>query len=109
MATAIEARVNLVVLNRGADLFFEGENVFVPFGSVAAKDLADTLATLGANRIAVQYRTGADAKEQARDRAKYGKRLAGLASDWACTEWANAVIRGYVQPQTMECILTRVN
>lgn len=106
MAAVVEARVNWIVLNRGADLYFEGENVFVPFGSVAAKELADVLAAIGCDRIVVEYRTTSDPKRQTKDRTMYTRRLAGLTG-WTRTEWATKVIRGYAQPDRMECVLTR--
>lgn len=104
----VTARVNGVVLNRGADLFFYGENVFVPFGNFAAKDLPEALDRLGADRIVVEYRTVSDPKVRQRDHKTFTKRLTGLGSDWMRTEWTNRVVDGNVFDNTMECTLTRI-
>jgi hypothetical protein len=106
--TVVTARVNQITLNRGADLSFNGENVYVPFGNVAAKDLPETLDRLGADRIVVEYRTVADPKVRERDRAKFTKRLADLGTGWTKTEWTNRVTDGFVFPDTMQCVLTRI-
>lgn len=106
MAT-ITPRVNRVYLNRGADLFFMGEHVAVPFGCVAAKDLADRLDSVGADVIVVEYDTIPDPAARKRDEAKYTRRLASLGGGWSVGPWSNRVVRGFVFPDRMVCELTR--
>lgn len=105
----VTAKVNLILLNRGADLFFWGENVAAPLGCVAAKDLAVALDAMGDDTIEVKYRTISDPKEQAKDEKKFTKRLAGLGAGWVRSEWRTKTINGYVMDNTMVCTITRAS
>lgn len=103
----VTARVNMVVLNRGADLFFMGENVAVPFGQRSAKDLPAALDALGADAVVVEYRTISDTKAREQDRRKFSKRLDGLGSQWTRTDWTIKSVDGHPFPDTMVCTLSR--
>lgn len=101
-----EARINRVLLNRAADLFFEGEYVFAPMGTVSAKDLAARLDYLGADRIMIEYRTVDDPIGKVRDAAKFSKRLTSLAG-WTVGTWRNREIKGHVFNNVFECEISR--
>jgi tRNA G37 N-methylase Trm5 len=103
----VTAKVNLITLNRGADLVFWGENVYVPFGHYTAKALPQAIDALGDDVIVVQYDTVSDPKEREKDRVKFSKRLNSLGTSWTRSDWRNVEIGGYVFPNKMECVLTR--
>ena len=105
----VTPKVNMIVLNRGADLFYEGAHVFVPLGNVAAKNLPDVLDAIGAGEICVQFNTIDDPKGKATDLKKYGKRLANLSPWWVVGSFAPKVVDGHVFPTVMTCTLTRVD
>jgi hypothetical protein len=101
-------RINRINLNRGADLWFWGNNVCVPMGQCTAKALPETLDSLGADAIVVEYRTVTDPKSREQDRVKFTRRLTSLGPAWARSEWRNKVVDGFVFPDTMECTIARV-
>lgn len=103
----VTPKINWVLLNKGADTFFHGENVAAPMGRYAAKDLASALDSLGDDVIMAEYHTVSDPKERAKDEAKFSKRLAALGPGWMRSEWRPQVISGYVHDRTMVCTLTR--
>lgn len=102
------ARVNRIVLNRGADLFFEGEHVFVPFGNHSAKALPGVMESIGADAVIVEYRTIPDPKERARDLAKFTKRVAALYPTYNRGPWSPRVIDGHTHENVIVCTLTRL-
>lgn len=105
----VTAKVNRIVLNRGADLFFEGENVFVPMGNSSAKALPETLDRLAADVVLVEYRTVSDPTEREKDTVKFSRRLAGLGASWSRSDWRTRVIDGHVHSNVIECTLTRAS
>jgi hypothetical protein len=101
-------QINRISLNRLADLWFWGNNVCVPMGQSTVKALPETLDSLGADAITVEYRTVADPKGRKQDRAKFTKRLTSLGPTWTRSEWQNKVVDGFVFPDVMECTISRV-
>lgn len=103
----VTAKVNFVLLNRRADMFFMGNHVAAPFGSVSAKDLPAALESHGADSVLVTYHTVSDRKARESDQKKYTKRVEALDPHYTRGPWSQQAIDGFVFPDKMVCTLTR--
>lgn len=105
--SVVTPQVNLIILNKGADLIFDGHHVWVPMGHSSTKDLAGNLDARGADVITVEYTTVSDPVGRERDRQVYTRRLRGLEGAWEVSPWVSKIVRGFVLELIMQCTLTR--
>lgn len=72
--------INLVVLNKRCESYFDGENAFAPFAHGSVETVAAAIAEHGAAKIKVQARTSSDPENAACDLVTYNRRLQKLAA-----------------------------
>lgn len=107
MTITTAPKANKCILDNRNMLVYSSDRHFAVWSHCTTKSLLDAMDHCAADVVVFQFKTVADPKEQAKDKAKFGKRLNSLIPFYTRGPWRNQVIDGYVMETIFECEVYR--